>query len=75
MIEAQSILGDRIEKLKNPNGILSQLDKNIIEKQQEVRDHMDYYSDDRIKINDLTKDLIGMQIQQKQNQHDLQNFT
>lgn len=35
---------------------------------------MEYYSDDRVKINNITMELVNMQSQQKQNQYELQVF-
>lgn len=35
---------------------------------------MDYFNEDRTRHNDLTKELISMQAQQKQNEHDLRTF-
>lgn len=75
ILKVQSALEAKIEKLSNNDGILSQLERGIKDKQQVMREHMDYNGDDRTKVTDLAKEVINMKVQQKQNQFDLQNFT
>lgn len=50
------------------------LGKRIAEKELEVREFAQYHGEDRNELNEVTKELINMQIQQKQNEHDLTAF-
>lgn len=54
--------------------MIENLNKKIQEKDLELKQFAQYHGEDRNELNEVTKELINMQIQQKQNQQDLKAF-